>query len=202
MPRSCSRLSSSLATALLPLAGSPVSQTAKAAISGLAVRVRPSRVEALGVEHVEDEAQDSVAQRRGERRIPERIRHDQPAKSVEGRHHREDLAITGALQIALPEAAEQPLEGALEAPGALQREEKEVEREAGDVVGRLAPFAARAVENREVDALAKQNVPRMEVAVHLAEPPGLAPQAPAPLEAAALDVLQGLLGHRSLPRVA
>src|SRR3546814_3044981 len=52
---------------------------------------------------------------------------------------------------------------------------------------RSAPLAARAVEHREVGTLAKQDVPGVEVAVHLAQAVRALLQPPAPFERAALD---------------
>src|SRR6185295_3684936 len=85
---------------------------------------------------------------------------------------------------------------------ALQREEEIVQGEADDIVRRLAPFATRAVEHAEVDAVAEQDVPRMEVAVHPAKASGAAAQVPAPAHATDLDVAQRVERHRAFIGIA
>src|SRR5690606_25989599 len=130
------------------------------------------------------------------------MRHDEGAEGEERRGDLEHRLVAGALEVALPEAAEEPLEGALEAAAPLQREKDVVEAQAADVVGRLAPFAARAVEHAEIRPGAKEDVPGMEVAVHLAEPRGARAQLPAPGEHAPLDLLQGRERDRPLVGIA
>src|SRR5262249_44542975 len=58
-----------------------------------------------------------------------------------------------------------------------------------DVVGRLAPFAATPIQDREVDAIPEQEVPRVKVAVHPREPMGALAQLPSPADQIALELL-------------
>ena len=73
------------------------------------------------------------------------------------------------LQVTIPKTPEELLEGAFEAPGFLKGEEHVVHREARDVIGRIAPFAARTVQHAELGSAAEEDVPRMEVAMDLAK---------------------------------
>src|SRR5688572_4713296 len=148
------------------------------------------RVEALCIKHRVNKTEELATHAGVERRVPERVGHHQRAEREKAAGDFEKLGVARALEIALPEPPPELLESAFQLSRALQRKEKVVEGKAGNVVGRVAPLAARAVEHAEVGALAKHNVPGMKIAVHLAQAPAAPLHLPAPVDAFSLDLLQ------------
>src|SRR5579883_1424229 len=116
--------------------------------------------------------------------------HHESAKSKKGRGNFEHLRVTGSCQITIPETPEQAVEVALEPSRALERKEDIVHGQGCHVIGRIAPLAARAVEQDEIGALPKQDVPWMKVAVDLPQPVHAVFQTPSPIDTLVFDVLQ------------
>src|SRR3954469_11989385 len=116
--------------------------------------------------------------------------HNEAAKRKEWSGHTKNFRVAGFLEIAIPETHKERLEVSFEAAGALQRKEKIVHRQAGDVVGWLSPFAARPIDDLEFRSLSKQNVPWMKVSVNLAQTMNPALEMPSPLHTALLDIFE------------
>ena len=72
----------------------------------------------------------------------------------------------------------------------MQRKEKVVHREAGDIIRGFSPFSSRTIEQTEVTPVSKQNVPRMKIAVDLPQSMNAVFQPPPPIDALLFDVLK------------
>src|SRR5262245_26609940 len=108
--------------------------------------------------------------RRGKVWIPARVRDHQGAEGQERRQDFEDLEVAAGFDVRPQEILEHPTERfghtALASLGGLAHpEEQIVDSEGGDIVGRLAPLAATAIEYAEVDTLPEEDIPWVKVAV-------------------------------------
>ena len=93
-------------------------------------------------------------------------------------------------EVSFPESPEQRFEIAVEPARALQRKEQVIHRETGDIIGGFAPFPTRPIEQDKVRALAKENVPRMEISMNLSQAVDAILQTPSPIDTSLFDVLQ------------
>ena len=66
----------------------------------------------------------------------------------------------------------------------------EIHREGCNVIRRFSPFAPRTIEQREVLVFSKEDVPRMKVAVDLAQAVNTVFQTPPPIDTLMLDLCE------------
>src|SRR5215510_4137213 len=98
-----------------PEAGKPVIQTAKPdALSGRTVLIHFGRLKHSGIQYGGHEIEEFVTHGFAEMRVPDRMRHDQPAKYQKGRCDFKHFGIAGFIQVAFPETGKQIVEDAFE----------------------------------------------------------------------------------------
>src|SRR5690349_6560018 len=112
-----------------------------------------------------DEIQQLGPNARCESRIPHGIGYNQPTKCEKWSDHRLELNISTETDIPLPEARPQRLKASVEPAASLQREEEVIDHQGRHIVGRLTPLSTRTVQDDEIRAALKENVPGMKVAM-------------------------------------
>ena len=194
-PRARSSSLAARASTDLPLPGMPVIQIAQLMTASPASDGSTSGIERGSVRPWRARKRSSVA-----RVVSARFGYQRGCAITSARNAKnggstsQQLLVAAPAEIAIEEAAEEREEGFGHTVVAQRRalpqpEEQVVDGERAHVVGRLAPLAAAPVQDRELGAFTKQQIPGMKVAVDSREAMVALTQAPAPRHQVPLERL-------------